>query len=129
MAQFTLGVVDRGGPARAAAAEAVARAEAEIVRASHESHAIFHAAIDAVEVTRATRERHGAEVLVAYRARVSAIERRLELGAATRAELLRASLDLALAEMDHEELAGDAARAQLRLRLLLDATVSAEARP
>jgi hypothetical protein len=129
VAQFTLGVVDRGGPARAAAAEAVARAEAEIVRASHESHAVFHAAIDALEVTRATRDRHGAEVLVAYRARVSAIERRFALGAATRAELLRASLDLALAEMDHEELAGDAARAQLRLRLLLDATVSAEVQP
>lgn len=129
VAQFTLGVVDRGGPARAAAAEEVARAEAQVVRASHESHAVFHSAIDAVEVALARRDQHDRQVLPAYRARVSAIERRLALGAATRAELLRASLDLAQAQMDHEVLAGDAARAELRLRLLLDATVSAEVQP
>lgn len=127
--QLTLGVVDRGGPARAAAAEAVARAEGQIVRAAHESHAVYHAAIDAVELARAALDQHGAQVLTAYRARAGAIERRLALGAATRAEQLRAALDLAQAELDHEALAGQVARAELRLRLLLDATVGEEVQP
>lgn len=127
--QLTLGVVDRGGPARAAAAEEVARAEGQLVRASHESHAVYHAAIDAVELARASRDQHGTQVLTAYRARAGAIERRLALGAATRAEQLRAELDLAQAELDHEALVGRVARAELRLRLLLDATVGEEVQP
>jgi hypothetical protein len=123
--QANFGFVDRGGRARSEAAELVARAEAQVVRAHHEAHGLFHAAIDAVELTERSQATHRDVVLGALEERVRQLERGVALGVATRPELLRAAVVLARGRGEQEGLDGAAARARLRLRLLLDAAVHA----
>ena len=119
--QAYFGFVDRGGRVRGEAAGLVARAEAQVVRAHHEAHGLFHAAIDAVELTQRARDTHRVEVLSALQARVRQLERGVALGASTRPQLLQASVQLERGRMEQERLDGSVARARLRLRLLLDA--------
>ncbi|MCA9573968.1 MAG: hypothetical protein R3B40_28445 [Polyangiales bacterium] len=125
--QATFGFVDRNGRGRAEAAERVARAEVQAVRAQHEAHGMFQAAIDAVELTERARLTHAAEVITALEARAQQLARRLALGAGTRAEVLRADLALAQGRITQGRLDEAAARARLRLRLLLDAAGSEDA--
>ena len=119
--QANFGFVDRGGRARSETEAAGARAEAQVVRAHHEAHGLFHAAIDAVELSERTQSAHSEQVVRALEQHVAQLARRLELGASTRPELLRAHLLLAQARMEQQRLDGLTVRARLRLRLLLDA--------